>query len=191
METFLEVGVLNYFSIIFPVLLIWVLVYMILEKTKILGESKSLHAILAIAAAFIAMLSSDIISIINFGAPWFVLVFVFLTLLLLIYRFMGASEADLANVIRTDKVIQWAIFAIGIIIVIASISHIYGQRLLEQAPGEEEGVTIKDVREREAAEGRTYRSEVMQAIFSPQILGLLFLFLVATFTIALLSRESI
>jgi hypothetical protein len=191
METFLDIGVLNYFSIIFPALLVFVIVYTILEKTKILGENKAMHAIAAIVAAFLVMLSKDIIAVINFGAPWFILVFVFLTLLLLIYRFMGASEADLTNVIKTDKPIQWTIFAIGVIIVVASISHIYGQRLLEQAPGEEEGVTVGDVKAREEAEGVTYRGELYDAIFNPKMLGLIFIFLVAAFTIALLSRDSV
>jgi hypothetical protein len=191
METFLEIGALNYFSIIFPALLVFVIVFALFEKTKLLGESKAMHSLIAIVAAFLVMLSRDIIAVITFGAPWFILVFVFLTLLLLIYSFMGASEADITNVIKKDKVIQWTIFGIGVIIVVASISHIYGQKLLEQAPGEEEGVTVGDVQEREEAEGRTYRSEVFDAIFNPKILGLIFIFLVATFTIALLSKESI
>ena len=189
METFLEIGVLNYFSIIFPALLVFVIIFAILEKTKILGESKSVHAIAAIVAAFLVMLSKDIIAIINFGAPWFVLVFVFLTLLLLIYRFMGASEADIAKVIRTDKPIQWTIFIVAIVIVLASISNIYGQRLLEQA--EAEGLSVEEFKEKEAAEGRTFSGELYSTIFNPKILGLIFIFLVAVFTIALLSKESV
>ena len=194
MATFLETGALNYFSIIFPALLVFVIVYALLEKTKILGENKGLHAIAAIVAAFLVMLSGDIVQIINFGAPWFVLVFVFLVLLLLIYRFMGATEADLTKVIRTDKPIQWTIFFIGLVIVIASISNIYGQRLLAQteeyAVGE--NITVAEAREIIAEEeGLTYRSELYKTFFSPKILGLIFIFLVATFTIALLTRETI
>ena len=76
----LDLGVLNYFSVIFPALLIFVIVYALLEKTKMLGENRSLHAIAAISAAFLVMLSKDILEIINFGAPWFILVIVFLVL---------------------------------------------------------------------------------------------------------------
>jgi len=189
METFLEIGVLNYFSIIFPALLIFVVVFAILEKTKMLGESKTLHAIAAIAAAFLVMLSRDVIAIINVGAPWFIMVFIFMALLLLLYRFMGASEEDLAKVIKTDRPIQWLIFFIGIIIVFASIAHIYGQRFLEQKVGEvegEEGVPIEE------AEGeRTFSQELYDTLFNPKILGLALIFLIAVFTIALLSKESI
>jgi len=188
MATFLETGLLNYFSIIFPALLVFVLIYAILEKTKILGENKVVHAIAAIVAAFLVMLSRDIVEIINFGAPWFVLVFVFLVLLLLIYRFMGASEENLAWVIRNDKPIQWTVFAIGAIIIIASISHIYGQRLLEQAPGD--NVTISEAKN-VTEEGKSFRGELYNTIFNPKILGLLLIFLIATFTIALLTKQEL
>jgi magnesium-transporting ATPase (P-type) len=183
----LQLGILSYFSAIFPALLVFVLVYAILEKTKILGENKIVHSIAAIVAAFLVLLSRDIIAIISFGAPWFVLVFVFLTLLLLIYRFMGASEEDLAKVIRTDKPIQWAVFAVGAIIVIAAISNIYGQRLLEKEGVEGGNVTAE---EKAAEEGRTFSSELYDTVFNPKVLGLIFIFLVAVFAIALLTRET-
>ncbi|MEE9525130.1 MAG: hypothetical protein V3V78_00805 [Candidatus Woesearchaeota archaeon] len=189
METFLDIGILNYFSVIFPALLVFVIVYALLEKTKILGENKSLHAIAAIVSAFLVMLSRDIVAIINFGAPWFILVFVFLILLLLIYRMMGATDADLTNMIRTDTMVQWAVFIIGLIIIFASISHIYGQRLLEQAPGEAEGVTVGDVQERE--EGVSHKSELRDALFNTKVLGMVLILLIAAFAIGMLSRESI
>ena len=191
MATVLELGVLNYFSIIFPGILVFVIVYMLLEKTKMLGESKPLHALAAVVAMFLVMLSKDIVAVINFGAPWFILVFVFLVLLILIYRFMGASEADLSAVIRKDKAIQWTIFAIGVIIVVSSIANIYGQRFLEQGPGED-GVNVSAEEAREAArEEGTYRSELYEAFFNTKVLGLIFIFLVATFTISLITRDAV
>ena len=135
------------------------------------------------------MISKNIISIINVGAPWFVLVFVFLTLLLLIYRFMGASEANLTNVITKDKAVIWALLAIGLIIVIASISNIYGQKLLvkEQVEviGEDGQVMIKNVT---VQENVNYKSELHGTFFNTKIIGLMFIFLVAVFSISLLTR---
>ena len=145
-----------------------------------------MHAILAIVAAFLTMLSRDIASIINFGAPWFIMAFVFLTLMLLIYRFMGASEADLADAAK-DKTVAWTIFTVSIIIVIASISHVYGQRLLERAPGEPDLAT-GEPGEGAAAGEETFRSELFDALFNPKVLGLIFIFLVAVFTVSLLTR---
>ena len=180
MATFLEVGILNYFSIIFPALLVFVIIFAILEKTKLLGENKSMHAI-------VAMISTDIAAVINFGAPWFIMVFVFLTLMLLIYRFMGASEADLAAAAK-EKTVAWTIFAISIIIVISSISHVYGQKLLERSTGEADLATGEGVERAAAAGEDTFRSELFDALFNPKVLGLMFIFLVAVFTVSLLTR---
>ncbi len=188
----LDLGILNYFSVIFPALLVFVLVYAVLEKTKLLGESKSVHALTAIVVAFIVMLSRDILEIINFGAPWFIMVFVFGVLLVLLYKFMGASDADLSSLIRTDRPLQWFIFAIGIVIVITSISHVFGQRLLEdEADGE--NITISEARERakESADGTDYGSELHNTFFNSKVLGLIFIFLVAVFTIALITRDTL
>jgi len=117
MVTFLEIGLLRYFSIIFPALLVFALVYAILTATKMLGESKGINAIVAIVLAFLVMLSEDIISLINFVAPWFVLFFLFIVLLLVVYKIFGASDKNLANFITTDRPVQWAIFAVGVLIV--------------------------------------------------------------------------
>ena len=78
MATFLDTGLLSYFSVIFPALLVFVIVYALLEKTKLLGENKAIHAIAAIAIALMLMLSRNIMNVINYMAPWFVLLFVFL-----------------------------------------------------------------------------------------------------------------
>ncbi|MBD3249356.1 hypothetical protein GF336_04895 [Candidatus Woesearchaeota archaeon] len=195
MPPVLETGLLNYFSSVFPALLVFVLVFAILEKTKFLGqENKSINALVAIFLAFIAMMSQDIITIINFIAPWFVLVFIFALLLVFIYRFMGASEGDLTDFIKTDKPVQWFIFAIGMIIVIAGISHVYGQRLLPVTTGDD--VTEETPSVITSAEGEnvttsttSYSRNVASVFFHPKVIGLIFVFLVAVFAISLLTAS--
>ena len=47
MATFLDVGLFSYFNVIFPVLLIFALVFALLQKTKILGTNITINAIIA------------------------------------------------------------------------------------------------------------------------------------------------
>ena len=188
MATFLELGLLNYFSIIFPALLVFVIVFAMFEKFKLIGESKTVHAIIAIALAFIVILSKNVVSIINFISPWFVLVFIFVLLLLMVYKMMGATDEALTDFIQTDAAIKWFIFAIGIVIIVAGISHVYGQRLL---PVTTEG-TVSNVT---TAELSTVTGEfggnIAAAFFHPKVIGLIFILLVAVFTISMLTRERI
>ena len=190
MATFLEIGLLRYFSIIFPALLVFALVYILLEKTQMVGENKTINAIIGIVLAFLVMLSEDVIALINFMAPWFVLFFLFIVLLLVVYKIFGASDENLKNFITTDRPVQWAIFAIGIVIVVAGFSQVYGQRLLSETV---ENVSEENLTSVQAVSTATssFRSNVTRIFFNPKVIGLLFVFLVAVFAISLLTRESL
>lgn len=183
MATFLQIGLLNYFSIIFPALLIFFLVFGILQKTKILGDGKTaINAIIAIALAFILILSKDLVKIINVMAPWFVIVFIFLILLLIIFKIMGASDTTIADLLADNKGIQWVLVLVGVIILIASIAHVYGEKLL---PVTEDGEFVAE----EGGESSKFSSNVLKVLFNPLMLGTIFILVLAIAAIGLLTRE--
>ena len=188
MATFLEFGLLEYFSIIFPAILIFVIVFALLQKIKILGDNKTINALVAIALAFIVLLSQNILNIINFAAPWFVIFFIFMVLLLTVFKLMGASDENIAGVIRGDKVVQWTIIALSLIIIISAFSNVYGQKLLPYTL-EEGNVTVEEGEASTATE--SFQQNVMAVFFHPKVLGLIFLLLVAVFTIALVTKEAV
>ena len=189
MVEFLEIGLLEYFSIIFPAILIFVLVFALLQKIKILGDNKAINALVAIALAFIVLLSRNILSIVNFAAPWFVIFFVFMVLLLTVFKLMGASDENIAGVIRGDKVVQWTIIAISLIIVVAAFANVYGQRLLPYTL--EENITVTEEGEVISTATPSFATNVMAVFFHPKVLGLIFILLVAVFTIALITKEAV
>ena len=190
MATFLDIGLLEYFSVIFPALLVFVIVFALFEKYKLLGESKTIHAIVAIAVAFMVMLLKDVLDIINFISPWFVLVFIFVVLLLMVYKIMGVTDEKLTEFIQTDNATKWFIFAIGMIIIVAGISHVYGQRLLPVTTGES-GEVVNATIEEGAGTTSSFQSNVATIFFNTKVLGLILIMLVAVFSISLLTRERI
>ena len=186
MATFLELGLLNYFAVIFPALLIFVVVFAIFEKYKLIGENKAIHAVIAISIAFIVMISQNIIGIINFIAPWFVLIFIFTILLLMVYKIVGASDEAITNFIHTDSAVKWFIFAIGIIIIVAGIAHVYGQQLVPVTGG---NVTETANSAGELTETGKFSENVAATFFHPKVIGLIFVMLVAVFSISLLTQN--
>ncbi len=190
MATFLETGLLNYFSIIFPALLVFVLVFALLQKIKILGESKSINALVAIALGFIVLLSENVLSLINFAAPWFVIFFIFMVLLLVVFKLMGATDDNIAGVIRNDKVVQWAIIVISLIIVASALGNVYGQKLLPYTSEDNVTEAVEDV-DITSSSTTSYGTNVAAVFFHPKVLGLIFLLLVAAFTIALITKEAV
>lgn len=178
MVTFLDIGLFQYFNVIFSVLLIFAILFAILHKTKILGENTTINAIVAIAIALMCLLSQNLIDLINFIAPWFVLVFVFVILLLLIYQTFGATEKDILSALKGEKTIQWAIFGVAFLILIAGFAHVWGEKLVQQ------------ISEGEITAEGTYEKNIYDTLFNPKIIGLIFIFLIAIFAVAFLSGEN-
>lgn len=187
MATFLDIGLFNYFSVIFPALLVFAIVWALLQKTKVIGENVSINALIAIIAAFMILLSPDLADIINTMTPWFVLIFIFAVLLILIYMFLGASAEDLQKYITTDKPAKWFIFGLGAIIIIASIAHVYGQRALSITTTTNQTVTVDG--QIISASSNSFAQNLGNVLFNSKILGLILIFLIAVFTLALLTRE--
>ncbi len=187
MVTFIETGLFEYFGVIFPALLVFVIVYGFFEKIGILGKSKSLNAIVAISIAFLVMLSKDILALISFIAPWFVLLFIFITLLLMVYMIFGVKEEEIAKAIWNDQTILWTIFVISVIIIGAGAAHVFGQRLL---PLTQEGGLNVDAADNTSSSG-SFISNIGGVLFHPKVVGTLFVLLVSVFTIALLTKEAV
>ena len=80
MVTVLDVGLIQAFDIIFPVLLVFALVFAVLQKTKVIGDSVGINSIIAVAVAFMVMLSDTLVQMISFMVPWFVVVIIFFIL---------------------------------------------------------------------------------------------------------------
>jgi len=183
----LDLGLLEAFSLIFPALLIWVAVFMSLGATKLLGDNKSMHAIVATVLAFLTIISKGVALVINFIAPWFVLMFIFALLILLIYTFMGISKETIGDYVSKDSPIKWFVFIIGTIIIISGIANVYGQQLLGD---DVENTSIpKNMMSDRDVSSAEYQSNISSTFFHPKVLGLLFIFLLAIFTIALMTRE--
>lgn len=182
MATFLDIGLLDYFNVVFAVLLVFAVLFALLQRFKLLGESIVLNAIVAIAVAFLFLLSRTLIDLVNFIAPWFVFVFVFLVLLLLIFHTLGATEGDVALALKSDKIIQWAVVGVAIVILIAGFGKVFGQTIgpyLTEAPEGGSGVATA-----------SFEQNVFATIFHPKVLGLIVLFGVAIFAVVFLSGSA-
>jgi len=187
MATFLDVGLFQYFQVIFPVLIVFALVYAVLQKTKALGDNAGvINAIVAIVAGFMILLSKTALSLINFMTPWFVVLIVFFLLFLLVFRVFGASDSMVANALK-DKTLMWALIGIGLLIFLIGIGNTVGQSLTEKAFQE----TETEVAVGEGSTATTsYEDNIMGIIFNTKVLGLLLIMFIAVFAIAFLTGST-
>ena len=185
MATFLDVGLIQAFDLIFPFLLTFAIVFAILQKTEVLGKSLGINATVAIAAAFMVLLSSTLIEVINFMVPWFVVAIIFFVLLILIFSMFGAKEASFEKAIKDQK-LQWALIGVCLLIALAAFGNVLGQQLLAGRD------SVEDVNVVNASGVSTgsFETNIYSTLFHPKVLGLIVLFAIAVFAIAFLSGTS-
>jgi hypothetical protein len=181
--TFLDtLGILNYFSALFAALLVFAVVFAALHKTKIIGENKILQSFVAIVLALLVLVYPDLIELISFIAPWFVFVFIFIILLLLTYRLFGLSESNIVDFVRSDRTVNWTLLAIGILILIAAVFNVFGDRALQDTSAGDANITAD-------SDSDDFDTNLFSTLFNKQILGVLLLFAVAVFAIAFLGGK--
>lgn len=181
MATVLDLGLLQYFAVIFPVLLIFVLVYALLQKTKFISEAVGINAILAICAAVLVSLSESVIALIVFVSPWFVFMFIIVLLFLLVMKIFGTKDEQILDVVTKDATITWVILGISIVIIFAGFATVFGQTLVEGSTAANDGG---------AGTGGDFEENIFETIFHPKILGVMVLFTICVVAIALLTGKT-
>ena len=183
MATPLDVGLINQFSIIFPFLLTFVIVYGSLLYTKSFGENKSLIGAIAVITSFVVIISPTIREMIDTMVPWFLLVFIFIFFSLTIFKVFGATDSDVMGLLHTREgrtIVIWFII-ISIIIGVGSLSYVLGQK--GDTPfgyNADENV----IETGEAGDiGSSGQGAFFKTLFHPKVLGMVVIFLVAMFTI--------
>lgn len=181
MATFLDLSLFGFFDRIFVVLLIWTITFAILQKTKAVGDALGLNAIIAVAIAFLALISDTIVQLISFMVPWFALLIIFLVLLILLFQIFGVTDVSAAV---KDKALQWTLIGVSLVIVFAAFGNVFGQQLAEAATSSSpEAGTVTT-----GGTGTTnFQQNVYSTLFHPKVLGMLVLFAVAIFAVVLLS----
>ncbi len=173
MATFLDAfGALQNFSAIFVFLFVFSLIFGLLSYAKFLGDNKGINAMIAFVVAILFTLSKTLVRATEYIAPWFVMLVLFAILIILMFRFIGASEADITQVIKHHNTIITFVFVFVIVIVVLS----FGQVLKEQAA--EGNVTT------------TFPAKVGAVLQHPTVLGLIAILMIAVWTIRFLSENT-
>ncbi len=185
MATILDLGLLGYFNIVFSFIFVWALVFALLQKTKVLGEKAGLNVLIAVAVAFLVALSDSVVQVINFMIPWFTIAIIFFVLLILIFMVFGIKESAISDYVKNDRSIGWVIIGVVLIIAGASFANVFGQQLTEASFQQGTSINASDGT---GVAGTDFQQNIYATLFHPKVLGMIVLFAVAIFAIALLSQ---
>lgn len=172
MVTFLGFTALERFSSIFVFLFIFVIVYGILTKTKVFGNNNGLSALIAVFLAILTMFSKRLVLALSMMAPWFVILFIFVLLIVVLIGTVGGKEVENAKVL-TSTLLNIT-FGFGIAIFIFSLGFAFFLT---------PGTTAVN------ATNATNATSVWNIGINPKILGIFILLMIAAFTVRLIASS--
>lgn len=169
MATFLDVTGLEYFSNFFVFIFIWLTVYAILSYTKIFGDNKAISILLGLIMGIFVLFSPTAAGVIQYIAPWFAVIFIFIMLISVTTKMFGVSGFE------SYASLKWIMLVVVVItLIVGSLSYVREKTVI---PGENEtGVDID-------------YGKASNFFFHPKVLGMLFVLIMAVFTIALLAGK--
>ena len=174
MATFLDIGLTQYFGVIFAFLFVFTIVYAILQYSKLLGDNKGIHSIIALTIAFFTMLSDKMSKIITDLSPIFVVMMVFILLLLMVYKMFGMEEKWITELIQGgDNSLRYFILVLAFVVLLGVIANVYGSELLQYTTTDTGSVT----------------QNIGATLFNPKILGFGLVMLIAVFSIMMLAKS--
>ena len=171
MATLLDTSIIELVLPIASIILICGIMFAILQKTKILGDSLNINAGISFVLALLLAVTPGALDLIRFITPWFVVLVVIAFAFLLIFLFMGVDTEHILDIAK-NPIFHWTIIILGVIIIISGLTGVFGP-LFGQPTGEGEGV------------GR----EIQSSIFNVKILGLALILLIASQAIRLISSD--
>jgi len=174
----LDISLLKFLSPLITFLLIWGITYAVLEKSNILKGTKQFHAFLGFIVALLFSFTPKAVTLIETVTPWIVVLFVVVILILVLFLATGWTEHSFQEAMG-EPVMRWTLIIIILIILVASLTKVFAP-ISPVAGGE---TSIENGEDGSGAVGEEKR----RAVFSPKILGAVFLLIVAAFAIRLLT----
>lgn len=198
MATFLDVGLLEHFGVIFVILLIFLILFGLLEYIKAFGEAKKgLHAIIALVVALLFLVSKIATNMVKMMVPWFMVLAIFLFFTMFLIRMFGVKEKHMIELIKDPNIHPWIIIFV-VLILLLSLGNAFGQSLLERGEAvkiptnysaQEPGIGLEPTASGITSTTTTsFTTNLLNTLRHPKVLGMLFVFLVAMFALIFLTK---
>ncbi len=175
MATFLDLSALNFFSPVFAGLFVMLASFAILNKTKIIGDNGAIQWVAAILLGVVFASIRTLTRTFEIAAPWTIMLILLVLFINLTVMFMGAGPDDLP--LNPKNLSIMTLFAITVaIIFFVSLGQAMHENDLQL---EEQGLEPVE----------TFGGQLAETIRNPSVLGLILVFLIATFTVLLLAAK--
>ncbi len=172
MATILDTTLLNYISPIFIFLFVMVLFFAVLEKTKLLGESKGVSALVAFCIALLFMITATATELVRILTPWLVMLIIISMVFMMFFMFLGVKPEAIEKAVSNPSFF-WPIFIVLLVVLGIALTQVFGPQIASLTQQNSEG----------------FGRNVAKIIFHPKILSMLILLLIAAYAIRTVSKS--
>jgi len=185
---------LGFFDTVFPFILFFAGTYGVLSTVKILGDNKSINALLALTIAITLISFSPVVNLVRQVLVYSTVFFSVIIFLVLIFSFLGLKTEDIASAAKQSESYT-AIFVVMIIILIIAI--VSAVPSVQEATEGNTGITRSSGSIGELEEGDLLSefspnsdpvSRGLATIYDPSILSVIVLLLIFTGAVLLIGR---
>ncbi|MDD5331219.1 MAG: hypothetical protein PHE43_00135 [Candidatus Nanoarchaeia archaeon] len=173
MASLIDFGFFSFLKPVFTWILVFVILYAIIAKTKIFG-SAAMGFFAAFAISFLFMVTPGVSDLITVAAPWYAILMILIVLILLVFMFVGIGEDKISVAFEQP----WLIWLIVIIVIVG----IFGYAATKTFGGDVQGLTSDE-------EGSDVTTDIAKILFHPRLLGALFILVVAAQAIRLIGGK--
>lgn len=207
MATFLDIGILEHFGKIFVVLIVFLIVFGLLETVKVFPGKKGLNGLIALIIGLMFLVSNVATNMVKTMVPWFIVGILFIFFVLFMIRMWGLGDADIKKLIGDSQVYPWLII-IMIVIFLGVLATVFGQSLLEKGQGTTNTMVVDangtyvsvDTGSSVSAlpgpgePGSTttsnFSTNMLNTLRHPKVLGMILVFIIGAFMMIFLTKVS-
>ncbi|MBS3172245.1 hypothetical protein J4438_01525 [Candidatus Woesearchaeota archaeon] len=172
MATFWDIGTIEYITPVLIFVLVFVIIYAIMQKTKLLGGSSKVDFMVALVLSLVALVSENTVKLISVLSGWYVLLLVAIILITLVLA-VGAKGGDsLVDAIPKMPTLMSIAFYLSLVILVVSISHVFGPVFQPYSADADPSWWA------------------LRTIFNPKVVGTVLIMLIALVVISKLTKES-
>ena len=186
MASILDLGIIDQFSSLFAIIFVFLIIYAVLEVTKILGQNPGVHGLIALLIALMSATQPAALKVITNFSPFYVIFILFLVFLFLAATFAGFKPDEIMSVFGGKQGGAVLFLIVTIIILAFALAGVYGQSFLEKFSTGSTSTQPGNITGEDTASG-SFAQNFGATLFHPKILGFVLIMLVGAFAIALLT----
>ncbi len=188
MATFVDISIIQNFSTVFTFILVFVIMYGMMQTVKLLGSDKNgLHALIAVVIAFLVSVSAGINTFIQTFTPWFTVIIIVIFFILFAVKLFGVTDDDiLAGFKKKNSILTW-ILILTAVIILFSLGAGFGQKTLEEG---QQGGTVTSVETGNTTaptDTGSFSQNLYNTLYHPKVLVLIIIILVVVIAMLFLT----